>query len=450
MDHNSTLPTTISSIHVVGADNTRRSFIDNIFSPLLASNNSRPFTLSEALHKVHSAADKLRRFDIFKEPIEIQIDKPDKTDPSSTPTDLDVCIKAKELPRVKLQTGTDVGNTEGSAYVSLLWRNLFGGAESLNINGSYGTRTRSSYNINLTSPLLSNPDLLLDVGGVASSTQNTWASHEEVLKSGWARLRWLSSRRHRHDISYDHSWRQITGLASNASPTIRAEAGDSVKSGLTHTWVADHRDNPLLPQSGTYIRTVNELAGGLLQGDVNFWKSTVETQAILPIPLPGVEQSGVTLTGALRGGLIYPLFGQASRLSDRFTLGGPNDVRGFRQAGLGPRDRFDSVGGDVFAAASVNLLFPVPGVGPQRPLRGQFFINGGRLLALQEGQETQKRLLGTIEELGNGLPSTSAGVGLVYAHPIARFELNFSLPLIVRKGEDARKGFSFGIGMNFM
>lgn len=56
----------------------------------------------------------------------------------------------------------------------------------------------------------------------------------------------------------------------------------------------------------------------------------------------------------------------------------------------------------------------------------------------------------TIAELGNGLPSLAAGVGLVYAHPVARFELNFSLPLVLRKGEDARKGLQFGIGINML
>ena len=28
----------------------------------------------------------------------------------------------------------------------------------------------------------------------------------------------------------------------------------------------------------------------------------------------------------------------------------------------------------------------------------------------------------------------------MYAHPVARFELNFSLPLVMRRGEEARKG----------
>jgi outer membrane protein insertion porin family len=132
-------------------------------------------------------------------------------------------------------------------------------------------------------------------------------------------------------------------------------------------------------------------------------------------------------------------------------------VRGFRLSGLGPHDGSDAVGGDVYAAGSANLFVPIPTVGPEKPLRLQAFVNGGRLLALRQAkegdmtsEEVKNAMSNTIQELGNGLPSMSAGVGLVYAHPVARFELNFSLPLVVRKGEDARKGLQFGIGINFL
>ena len=55
-----------------------------------------------------------------------------------------------------------------------------------------------------------------------------------------------------------------------------------------------------------------------------------------------------------------------------------------------------------------------------------------------------------IAEVSGSLPSVTAGVGLVYAHPAARFELNFSLPLVMRLGEEARKGLQFGVGLDFL
>ncbi|MCJ1484500.1 hypothetical protein MMC06_004671 [Schaereria dolodes] len=472
IETNSTLPCSISSIRVLNANHTRRGFLEKIFNPIISANNDRPYTLAEAIREVSIGADKLHKLDIFHQPISLFIDRPSKTDPSTTPTDVDVYLSVREKSRLLLKTGTDVGNAEGSAYGNLLWRNIFGGAETLNLNASLGTRTRSAYQASFETPILSNPDQRWELGGLASSTQKAWASHEEVLKGGWAKLHFLTRGNHRHEIGYNGVWRQVTGLASNASPTVRADAGDSVKSSISHTWVNDRRDNPLLPSSGYYIKTISELAGwGPLKGDVAFLKSELETQAALPVPMPGFQsasESGVSFTTGLRAGILYPLAlasdpntPQASYLNDRFQLGGPADVRGFRLSGLGPRDGADAVGGDVYAAGSANLFFPIPRVGAEKPFRLQMFVNGGRLLALKrsesgkpQGHTDSKAVQGsvydTLAEVGNGLPSMAAGVGLVYAHPVARFELNFSLPLVLRKGEDGRKGLQFGIGINLL
>jgi outer membrane protein insertion porin family len=62
LDQNSTLPTTISSITVLGAPNTRRGFLERIFNPLLSVNRDRPYTQSEVLREVSIQAQKLSRF----------------------------------------------------------------------------------------------------------------------------------------------------------------------------------------------------------------------------------------------------------------------------------------------------------------------------------------------------------------------------------------------------
>lgn len=396
----------------------------------------------------------------------VYLDKPAQTDPSTTPTDVAVYYSVKEKSRIFAKTGTDLGNAEGSAYANVQWRNLLGGAETLDVNASIGTRTRSSYQATLDTPILSDPDFRFQVGGLQSATQKAFASHEEVLKGGWAKLRWLSSAGSLNEVGYNGVWRQVTGLAQNASPTVKNEAGDSFKSSISHTWTNDRRDNPMLPSRGYYAKTTSEIAGwGPLQGDVSFFKGEVETQSALPIPVPGIKgDSGISLTTGIRAGLLYPLaLGTGanpamSRINDRFQLGGPTDVRGFRLSGLGPHDGVDAVGGDLYAAGSASLLFPLPRVGKDKPFRFQAFVNGGRLLAVRnttkEGpmssEEVRHSVSSAITELGNGLPTMSAGVGLVYAHPAARFELNFSLPIVVRRHEEARKGVSFGIGINFL
>ncbi|KAG9772989.1 hypothetical protein KCU88_g5976, partial [Aureobasidium melanogenum] len=466
IDQNSTLPTTVSSVTVLGAPNTRHGFLQRVVNPLLSANRDRPYTQSELIHEVSKAAEKLKKFGIYHEPVSVYLDKAAKTDPTTTPTDVAVYYQVREKSRIFAKTGTDLGNAEGSAYANVQWRNLFGGAETLDVNASVGTRTRSSYQALFDTPVLANPDFHFQAAAVQSATQKPFASHEEVLKGGWSKLRWLTSTGSSHEIGYNGLWRQVTGLAPNASTTVKNEAGDSFKSSISHTWSTDRRDNPLLPTRGYYARTTSELAGwGPLKGDVAFVKSEVETQSAIPIPVPGVKgDSGVSLTTGFRAGLLYPLAlgsnpnPELSRINDRFQLGGPNDVRGFRLSGLGPHDGPDAVGGDLYAAGSANLLLPLPRVGKDKPFRFQAFVTGGRLLALRDAEkegpmtsdEVKQSVSNAVRELGNGLPTMSAGFGLVYAHPVARFELNFSLPLVVRKHEEARKGVSFGIGINFL
>ncbi|KAF2231605.1 hypothetical protein EV356DRAFT_569349 [Viridothelium virens] len=480
---NSTLPVTISSVRVLGATHTRRGFLERIFNPILSINKSEPYTLNEAIAEIASSADKLDRFGIFKSPISVYIDKPDQTDPNTTPTDLAVFLSAHERGKYTIKTGTEAGHAEGSAYLNVILRNIFGGAEALNANASLGTRTRSAYSAFFDTPILSNPNFNFEIGGLANTTLKSFASHEELLKGGSARFRYTTpSRRHKHELTYQGLWRQITGLAENASPTVRADAGDSFKSSITHTWTRDTRDLPLLPTRGSLLRTVSELAGiGPLKGDVAFGKLELDTQTAVPVQLYSTRtgeywDSGISLTAGLRAGLLYPLSSgypgssdskpQHSRLNDRFQLGGPTDVRGFRLSGLGPRDGPDAVGGDVYAAGGASILFPFPRVGKDTPLRFQAFVNGGRLLALKDvrsdvekekdgeggmsSRAVAQSVRSTVQELRNELPSCAAGVGVVYAHPVARFELNFSLPLVVRRGEEGRKGLTFGVGISFL
>lgn len=399
------------------------------------------------------------------------IDRPDQTDPSTTTNDIDVWMSVKERGPWTVKTGTNLGNTEGEAYGNFYLRNIFGGAESLSVNASAGTRTRSAYSAVFATPILSDPDHVLSISGLATSIQKPWASHEEVAKGGSVKYSWSSSSRSLHEIGFSAAWRQITALANNASPSVRADAGDSVKSSISHTYTSERRDNPFLPTRGYMLKTMSELAGvGPLAGDVAFFKTEVETAAAIPIAIPGFRSartSGISLTGSLRAGLLYPLplglggYSQQSRTNDRFVLGGPTDIRGFKIGGLGPHDGADAVGGDVFAAGSLNLLFPFPRVGADSPLRFQIFANSGRLLALKgtdrtdesrgmDGKSVRNSVFKTMTELGNELPSTAVGLGVVYAHPVARFELNFGLPVIARRGEEARKGLQFGVGISFM
>ncbi|KAL8420350.1 hypothetical protein RB594_003222 [Gaeumannomyces avenae] len=475
-------PATINSLQIHGAKNTRKTFLAPIFDPLVSPENNAGTTLGDVLARLHEATNKLDRFEIFKPEPRVYLSSARDSDPLAAATDLDVDIRVAERGRWMLNTGTDLGNAEGSAYGNLLCRNLFGGAESLSLNAKAGTRTRSAYTAAFSTPINGDPDLRFSLEGLASATEKPWANHEEVLRGGTARLAWRDPRTtNAHTLSLGSNWRQLTGLAGGASASVRADAGDSVKTALTHTFTRDRRDRPVLAQSGYLMRITSELAGwGPLGGDVSFAKTELELAATQPLPLPGIPaaKTGISVGAGLRFGLLCPLplgfpsrgkaapaLAAPSRINDRFLLGGPTDVRGFKMGGLGPRDGADALGGDVLAAGGVHMLLPLPRAGAESPLRLQLFANGGRLVGIKNKGGKAKEagagagmsqgavvrgLQSAVAEVFNGLPSLAAGVGLVYAHPVARFELNFSLPLVMRRGEEGRKGLQVGVGINFL
>lgn len=449
---------TVGKIDITGATHTRKSFLNPFFQPLVDRND---LTLGKLQEGLAEAVAKLNKYGIFHPVHSISLSQ--STSPMAAQTDVDVAMVLNEKPRLHFKTGTELGNTEGSASVEGHARNIFGGGESLTLHAATGTRTRSAYSGEFQAPIVpANPDTRITFFGLRTSTSKPWSSHEELIKSAGGKLTLGEN----HQIAYGTNWRTITGLAATASPTVRHDAGDSVKNSVTYTFLKDTRNNQMLPQSGYLWKSIWEVAGwGPLGGDVSFSKSEMEFGGAIP-----AGKTGISFGFGVRMGMMYPLpMGYSytekalpSRINDRFQLGGPNDVRGFKHGGLGPRDGNDATGGDVFAAGSVNLMLPVPGIGAESKFRIQLFANGGRMVALKNKNKSkaaeeglspsavQSGMVSAIQDLCSDLPSTAFGVGLVYGHDVARFELNFSLPWVVRRGEEARKGLQVGVGINFM
>jgi len=427
----------VSDIRILGAKRTRKSFLESALAPIL--NSGRPQTFSELLNAVQDSSIILGKHDLFST-LSVELDR--ALSPLSGDNDIDVILHVKERGRVQLRTGTDLGNAEGSAYANLNLRNILGGAESLSANFATGTRTRNAYELLFTRPLNGrSPDSIIELAAYNYKRDNSfYASHEQILHGGHAKYS-TGSRLGRHEIQYSLQHRQITNLSPSASPTVRASAGNFLLSSLRHTITRDTRDDSLLPSRGYLGRTSQELAGfPFLGGDVSFVKVAGDFQHITPL----AQRTAMTV--GLRGGLLCSTSrDQLTSLADRFQLGGPTDVRGFRINGLGPRDGVDSVGGDAFIAASAGLLLPIPGVNKDWPLRFQTFVNSGSLLAFKRGQSTPSLFRDLC-----GAPSIAAGVGIMYRHPVARIELNFTLPIAARENDRTRKGLQFGLGIEFM
>lgn len=450
---------------MIGGGNTRSSFIQAQIDPILHASGQDLKTVLRAIDDSHKA---LSSFGIY-EKVTFGLDEAPKNFFSSrygTPLGGDVDVTAtlhlKSAKRFIAKTGTDLGNGEGNGYANFMIKSLFGGAEMLSFDATIGTRTRSSYLLNFSAPLNNSARFKGEAIGYVSSRKIPWASHEQVIRGLSAKIR--SSE---FEAGYEAVLRTVCEISPNASDSVRSMAGDSVKSSIFWSWTKDTRNNSLLASRGFYFKLGQEMAGllGPANGDLPFVKGTMEAQVAKgysfdknrdidtssPIreyisqqrqQLDAVED--VIFHYTMKSGILWA-HGKKSHVMDRFFLGGPNDVRGFYLNSLGPRDCQDFVGGEIYFAHGLSVFTRIPKlVAPTTPLRLMFFLNGGSLLHLD-----QENVFGTVKDMLTK-PSVSAGLGLVYRHPAARFELNLTMPLVAREQEGTRKGLQFGVGLSFL
>ena len=62
---------------------------------------------------------------------------------------------------------------------------------------------------------------------------------------------------------------------------MRQEAGESLKSSISHTYTLDTRDDKISATRGGYVKLFHEYAG--LGGDAGFYKAEAEGQVSRPI-----------------------------------------------------------------------------------------------------------------------------------------------------------------------
>lgn len=404
------------NVEGTGADKTRHRLLKAHALPLLAAT-----TVDEVVAAANSVQTSLNSLDIYQD-VMLSIDSP-------RPGQLTALINLPSAKRFLAQTGTSFGNGEGSGYIRCTAKNHFGLGEIFTVDTSVGTRTKSATLFQASAPLAGVLPLRWRAELLAYGAEKSvdWASHREQVRG--ATIRITSPK---HTFGLDYVLRSLYASKVRPSATVRSQAGHATKYSAFYNWNYDSRNNAFLPTSGALVKVCNEVAAG----DYPYLKTCVDFVRGFRIS----EKISMSISGRC-GGLI-PLNGQ-SHISDRFFLGGPLDVRGFRISRLGRNDEGDAVGGDAVMAGGLSLYAPVPRVSSPN-LRLHAFINGGSVRPYSQG------VLQTFSDMLSTPPSIATGFGLVYAHPAARFELNLTFPLTSHAGEQSHKGLQFGVGLSFL
>jgi len=232
-----------------------------------------------------------------------------------------------------------------------------------------------------------------------------------------------------------------------ASMAVRKELanGAVVVSMVGYSLAYNTLDNNKSPTSGLYAELKQDVAG--VGGDVNFIRSTAEARTYYEVA------SDVVGVLKLQGGHLAGWGGKDLRMLDQFQMG-PNLVRGFAPAGIGPRDLTagttnDALGGSMYWGASVELQTPISFLPKEVGIKFAAFVDVGSLWDYQG--PTTWNVTGEHLDLGNTSPMfvrSSIGMGFIWDSPLGPLRFDFAYAL-TKQEFDRTQFFRFSGGTKF-
>ena len=247
-----------------------------------------------------------------------------------------------------------------------------------------------------------------------------------------------------------------------ASVAVKREllGGAITTSAVGYSLAYNTLDNNKNPTSGILASISQDYAG--VGGNVSYFKTTTDAKVYTPI----VEDVIGVLH--LQGGMINDT-GKGIRMLDHFQMG-PNLVRGFAPAGIGPRDITvgtynDSLGGTQYWGASVEAQVPFWFMPKEVGLKGAVYADAGSVSGYRGGDSPNPLFIrnpacaqpGSITAIqaqclqvgaDNGLIRTSVGVGLIWQSPFGPLRFDYAIPLS-KSPYDRTQEFRFGGGTSF-
>lgn len=238
---------------------------------------------------------------------------------------------------------------------------------------------------------------------------------------------------------------------------VRDSIGKRWQSIVGYTVGFDTRNNIIRPTRGHSFYFSQDFAG--LGGNVRYLRSSVNTDNYW------TPWEGWTFRLGGEAGIINGL-GQDVRLSDKFFIGGPR-IRGFDNAGMGPRDFINNqaIGGTAYYIGRGELFFPLGDAALESGINASAFIDAGSLFRAQEdfldpctftqadydAAEADNDFSGLDLNCMSGnsaKPRISVGIGFSWQSPFGPFRIDLSKQLMKQLG-DRTQTLQFNVGTTF-
>ena len=344
---------------------------------------------------------------------------------------VDVTIEEQSTGELSFGAGFSTG--EGPlGDISIRERNLLGRGQDLKLAFTISGR-RQQLDFSFTEPYFLDKDLSAGVDVYNVRLERDESSFSEKNLGGAIRFGWEWAEFLRQSVKYTLSRDDIFDVESNASPGIKQQEGTTVSSIVGQEVSYDRLNNRFNPTDGYILRLRNDIAG--LGGDVHYLRTRLSAAYYYPI----TESVSIGVNG--EAGYIFG-FDEDIRITDAFFLGGAT-LRGFRTAGVGPRDvsTKDSLGGNKYARGTIEVTFPV-GLPEEYGIKARVFTDFGTLF---DTDLTTAEVPFLVDK--HSIRAT-AGFGITWSSPFGPLAVDFALPYLA-EDFDREEFFRFSVGTRF-
>ncbi len=351
--------------------------------------------------------------------------------PGSAPDKTQLDVEVQEKSTGEISFGAGFSTADGPiADFGIKEHNFLGHGQEVRVQAQVGGR-RQQYNLGFTEPYFLDRELEAGVDffkTLQNYQQNSSFDRESI--GGTLHLGYSLSEHLKQQLRYTLENTKISNVDANASTYIKQQQGEDTVSMIGQSFIYDERDNRMNPTSGFFLRLNQDLAG--LGGDDQFLRHEVQGEYYVPL-----AKKWTFVTHAAAGNV----FGidQDVRINQRFFIGG-QDVRGFANAGLGPRDAAtrDALGGNSYYAGTGEVRFPL-GLPDDLGVTGAAFVDAGSVWDF-DGSSVGVNSSSNLR--------ASGGFGIAWSSPFGPIRIDFAKAFL-KESYDETELVRFNFGTRF-
>ena len=337
--------------------------------------------------------------------------------------DVEIAVKEKNTGQISLGAGYSTA-TGGFFQASVSQSNFRGMGQNLTFSLNIA-KTSNTFSIDFTEPYFLDTKWSLG-GGIFVSSDDTSSSYSEKKKGLNVRVGYPIFQFTNLYTTYKL---EDTRIKSVDDPTINVNLENGLASTIQTSMVHDRRDDRSDARKGVFLSYSTEYTG--LGGDKKWVKNEAEARGFYPV------WGDLIFRSRLYAGRLDEVNGREIPRTEKFTLGGSRNLRGYAYEAIGPKEKAVNTAGQLLTfnkggifSTFTNLEFQHP-LSREAGLKWVMFFDAGHAGSFQ-----------------NVKIYTDYGFGFRWFSPIGTLRFEFGYPLT---GEYKNQGsqFHFDIGQLF-